>query len=175
MAKGTVLSDSFEQLIELGQSTAKQGAKSIAQTFSPLKLLDQLTGKISDRPASVEKEQNDRKTEAIKKSSTPIDFKKIQQSYQNQDKTKLESLRNRLFQTVKHEDEKSLQRKKNKEQQKMQKKEEESQQKKHQQLQKQQLEQSQETPRGKTRRSIFSSKKVVQRSQQEIRPASGKQ
>lgn len=35
MAKGSILEDTFEQLVELGQSTAKKTVKSVAQTLNP--------------------------------------------------------------------------------------------------------------------------------------------
>lgn len=177
MAKGNILSDSFEQIVELGQSTAKQGVKSVAQTFSPLKLLDHLTGKTQGSTSEVkESAGGGGDTSEVKgDKSTPLNFDKLQQKFKDQDETKMEALRNRLFQIVKREDEKSLERKKTEEQQKKQKEEAEKEQKKRQQLQQQKAQQAEEEPRGKIRRSIFSPKKVAQRSQQEVRPAAGKQ
>ena len=170
MAKGNILSDSFEQLVELGQSTAKQGAKQIGQTFSPLKILETINPQSSKSPQSPQKEKD------VKKDGvTPLNFDKLQKNYQNQDKVKMESLRSRLFQMVKREDEKALEQKKAEEQQKKQKEETEKEQKKRQKIQQQQVQQASEEPRGKIRRSIFSHKKVAQRSQAEVKPASGKQ
>jgi len=174
MAKGNILSDSFEQLVELGQSTAKGGAKSIAQTFSPLKLLDHLTGK-SNVDASAVNEHSEKTVETKGEKSTPLKFDKLQEQYKNQDKLKIESLRNRLFQLVKREDEKSLERKKTKEAEKKRKEEYEKQEKKKKLAQQHQTQQIIEEPHGKIRRSIFSPKKVVQRTQAEVRPATGKQ
>ena len=175
MTKGNVLSDSFEQLVELGQSTAKQGAKQVAQTFSPLKMIDNA---IKGGEGGLDHRSLDEggKTAEVKgNKSTPLDLNKLQKKFQDQDKVKLESLRNRLFQIVKREDEKSLERKKAEEEQKKQKEEAEKEQKKRQQLQQQKAQQVKEEPRGKIRRSIFSPKKVAQRSQQEVKPAAGKQ
>ena len=172
MAKGNILHDSFEQLAELGKTTAKQGAKQVGQTFSPLKLLEHASGKNQD-VNDKEKEQID-ELKKKKDASTPLDFDKLQKKYQNQDKLKTESLRNRLFQMVKREDEKSLERKKAEEQEKKRKEEYEKQEKKKQLAQQQQV-QSAEIPQGKQRRSIFSPKKAAQRNVAETRPATGKQ
>ena len=168
MAKGKILQDSFEQLAEFGKTTAKQGAKQVAKTFSPLKMINSII-------KGAENGSEDSNTAEVKeKKSTPLDFDKLQKKYQDQDKLKTESLRNRLFQMVKREDEKSLERKKAEEQEKKRKEEYEKQEKKKKQVQQQQV-QSAEIPRGKQRRSIFSSKKTAQRAQVEVRPATGKQ
>jgi len=169
MPKGNILTDSFEQLAELGQTTAKQGAKQITQTFSPLKILESVNPQSSQSPQFPQKEKD-----AKKDGTTPLDFSKLQNSYQNQEKVKMESLRNRLFQMVKREDEKSLERKKVEEQQKKQKETSEKQEK-NRQIAAQQSQQSEGEPQGKIRRSIFSHKKVAQRSQAEVKPATGKQ
>ncbi len=174
MAKGNILSDSFEQLAELGQSTAKQGGKQIAQTFSPLKLIDQLAGKTQDISANPE-EQNTRLSKTEDNKSTPLDLNKLQQKYNEQEKGKMEKLRHRLFQMVKSEEEKSLQRKKAEEQQKKQKEEAEKEQKKRQQLKEQQEQQLAEEPQGKIRQSIFSRKKRIKQKTVETRPSAGKQ
>lgn len=170
MAKGKILHDSFEQLAELGKTTAKQGAKQVAKTFSPLKLFEQATGQNQDDNGNEQTDELKKKKDA----STPLDLDKLQKKYQDQDKLKTQLLRNRLFQMVKREDEKSLERKKADQQEKKRKEEYEKQEKKKQQVQQQQV-QSAETPRGKQRRSIFSPKKVAQRAQAEVRPAIGKQ
>jgi len=168
MAKGNILQDSFEQLAELGKTTTKQGGKQIVQTFNPLKILENTTG---------EGQNTDKQKEELKKkkdASTPLDFEKLQKKYQDEDKLKTESLRNRLFQMVKREDEKSLEREKAEGQEKKQKEEYEKQEKKKQKAQQQQIEFLEE-PQGKIRRSIFSPKKVSQRNVAETRPATGKQ
>lgn len=170
MAKGNILSDTFEQLAELGQTTAKQGAKQVAQTFSPLKILENVT----QGSSSAVEERSGNTAEVKGNKSTPLDFDKLQKKYQDQDKLKTQVLRNRLFQMVKREDEKSLERKKAEHEEKKRKEEYEKQEKK-KQLARQQEAQSAEIPQGKQRRSIFSPKKMAQRAQAEVRPATGKQ
>lgn len=178
MAKGNILSDTFEQLAELGQTTAKQGAKQVGQTFSPLKLLDQLTGKTQGSISEVKGDsaEGGRGSSEVKGGkSTPLNLDKLHQKYQNQDKVKMESLRHHLFQLVKREDEKSLERKKAEKQEKEKQEEKEKQAKKKQQAQQQQVQQLEEEPHGKIRRSIFSPKKVAKRQTLEVRPSAGKQ
>lgn len=177
MAKNKILSDSFEQLAELGKSTAKQGSKQIGQTFSPMNLLDNLSGKNNQENLSDSKNTSDKKTEIAKNEgkNTPLNLDQLQKKYQNPENIKMEALRNRLFRMVKQEEEKSLEREKAKKQQQLQKEEAEKEEKKRQKIKKQQLTQSQEEPKGKIRQSIFSPRKIAQRSQAEVRPASGKQ
>jgi len=171
MAKGNILSDSFEQLAELGQSTVKQGVKQVTQTFSPIKLFEHAIGKAPNDKGNEQLDEAKKKT----KSSTPLNFEKLAEKYHDQEKVKMESLRNHLFQLVKREDEKLLERRKIKEEEKKRKEEQEKEEKKKRQIQQQQAQQVQEEPRGKIRQSIFSPKKVAKRAQTEVRPASGKQ
>jgi len=71
MAKNQVLDDAFEQALELGQSTAKHTVKSVAQTFSPVKLWEHATGK---DPSRTEAEKASAEKMLGKKASTPLDF-----------------------------------------------------------------------------------------------------
>src|SRR3972149_3267575 len=99
MAKGSILQDSFEQLAELGQSTAKKTVKSVAQTLNPLSSLEKNSG---SPDANREKMGNK------KEGHTPLDFKKLQESYQNQDSKQADVLRQRLFNLVRQGDEKVM-------------------------------------------------------------------
>jgi hypothetical protein len=170
MPKGNILQDSFEQIVELGQTTAKQGAKQISQTFSPLKILENITQNSPSTPSLNEKQSNEKN----ESKSTPLNFEKLKKNYEDKDKAKTESLRNRLFQLVKQQEEKSLEEKKTKEEKKG-KKEEYKKEEKKKLLAQQKQAQETEIPQGKQRRSIFSPNKVVKREQAEVRPASGKQ
>lgn len=154
MAKGKILQDTFEQLAELGQSTAKKAVKQIGQTFTPLGVL--------------EKEQDK------KPNHTPLDLKGLEKKYDAQDKQKEAVLRTRLFQLVKEGEKEELAKQKKERQEKERQliAEEEEHKKKEEEKKKQQ---TTEAPRGKIRRSIFSPKKVAQREHAEIKPAVGKQ
>jgi hypothetical protein len=157
MAKGSFLSDTFEQLAEFGQSTAKQTGKAVKETFIPL-----------TRPSQKEKSANS------KPGHTPLDFDKLNKSYRNQDDLKAKALAARLFQLVKSGDEKVLEEKKQKQAEKERAEAQEAENKKRKAFEEKQK-QSAATPHGKERRSIFSHKKVAEREQTEVKPASGKQ
>ena len=49
MAKGKLLEDTFEQLAELGSSTAKKTVKQVVQTLNPLASTDKQTGNKQDQ------------------------------------------------------------------------------------------------------------------------------
>ncbi|MDO9028153.1 MAG: hypothetical protein Q7U68_04760 [Candidatus Roizmanbacteria bacterium] len=166
MAKGSILSDTFEQLVELGQSTAKKTVKSVAQTLNPF-----------DKTSETQSTKHPKYPESPKNPNNhkPLDFQKLKNKFQDKDKLQAEALRNRLFQIVKREDEKSLERKKMEEADKKRREEYLAQEKKRKEQEKQQQEQQGNIPRGKIRRSIFSSKKVAERQHAEFKPATGKQ
>ena len=169
MAKPGFWSDTFEQLAELGKTTGKQSAKSVAQTFNPVKILEQAAGTgISPNEGDIKKEFQK------KKNHTPMDFDKLQKKYQEKDTQNLATLRNRLFQMVKSGDEKILAEKKQAEEEKKRKiyyGEMEKKRKKHAELQ----QQSQSAPKGKEKKGLFSPKKKAQEQHAEIKPSTVKQ
>lgn len=174
MPKGKILEDTFEQLVELGSSTAKKSAQQIVQTLNPFSSLTQTD---NGRTSEVKSEQNQVKTSEVKKDKahTPLNFNKLQEKFKDKEKMKMEGLRNRLFQIVKREDEKSLERKKMEEADKKRREEYLAQEKKRKEQEKKQQEQQGNIPRGKIRRSIFSPKKTAERQHAELKPATGKQ
>jgi hypothetical protein len=167
MTKPGFWSDTFEQLAEMGQSTTKQSVKAVAKTFSPGSLLKQAMGETENNAQPVEKNKN--------KNSTPLDFNKLQQKYQDKDQMKTEALRNKLFQLVKSGEEKILIEDEQKKEQAKQQELYAAEEKRKKEAQKRRLEQSSGTPHGKERRNIFSPKKVAKRELAEVKPASGKQ
>jgi hypothetical protein len=168
MPKGSFVSDTFEQLAEMGQSTAKKSVKAVGQTFNPLRMLEKTISTNGDNSLN-------EKTKNLEKNSSPLDFDKLQKKYQDHDKMKMESLRNRLFQMVKNEDEKTLERKKKEEEEKERKKVYETREKRRLEQQRKEQMELGEAPRGKQRKSLFSAKKVAKREQAEVKPATGKQ
>lgn len=171
MPKGNLLEDTFEQLVELGQSTTKKTVKSVAQIFNPLSVFDKQT---DERANSLD--QQNRRTESVRKNNhTPLDFEKLQKKFKAQENTKTEALRNRLFQMVKQGDEKIVMENRQKELERKRREEYEKEEKKRREKEKEQQQQSENIPLGKIRRSIFSPKKVAERSRAEIKPAVGKQ
>lgn len=166
MPKGKILQDTFEKVVELGGSTAKQTAKQVSQTFSPLNILENLTTSGSSKPIETDKKKD---------THTPIDIKGLTKNYEAQDKQKESALRNRLFQLVKSGDEQELQKKKSEERQKTVQEQREEQQKEEEEKKKRETQILGEIPQGKQRRSIFSPRVKAQREHAEYKPASGKQ
>ncbi len=168
MTKTGFFEDTFEKLVELGLSTAKKTGKSVAQTFSPLTLLEKAAGLNNAQDNHQEREK---KTD--KNSHTPLDFERLKEKYNQQDKQKEIALRNRLFHLVRQGEEKEIERKK---QEEMNKKQEEEREKAEKERRKKMEEQQTQEliPRGKIRRSIFSPKKAAQQKHAEFKPAGSK-
>lgn len=170
MAKGNILGDTFEQLAELGQSTAQKTVKSMAQIVNPF-------DKSGAKTSEVGHEQNTRKTSEVnrKQNHTPVDFDKLKNKFQDKDKLQAEALRNRLFQLVKREDEKILERKDMEEAQKKRQEEYDEQDKKRKEQQKKMQNQQSGIPTGKAKRGFMTRKKSSEQQHVENKPASGKQ
>lgn len=152
--KGRILHDTFEQLAELGQSTAKKAVKQVGQTFNPLRIL--------------ETEQNK------KQNHTPLDFEGLKKKYDDQDKQKEVALRTLLFHLVKEGEKEELEKSKKLKQEEEQRVLVEEQEKKKKEEERKKQEQ-QKIPEGKKRRNIFSPKQTVKREHAEIKPSVGKQ
>ena len=171
MSKGKLLEDTFEQLVELGQSTASKTVKSVAQTLNPLSALDK-----ADLPLSSRASEQSKRVEGSKnKNHTPLNFEKLKDKLQNKEKVQADALRNRLFQIVRQGDEKMLMQKRQKEIEKKHQEEYLIQEKKRKEEEKKRQQQIGDLPLGKIRSSIFSVKKTAERSHAETKPATGKQ
>ncbi len=171
MAKGSILEDTFEQLVELGSSTAKKTVKSVAQIVNPF---DKTSG---GKTSEVKSEQNQARTSEVKRGNnhTPVDFDKLKNKFQDKDKLQAEALRNRLFQIVKREDEKTMERKDMEEAQKKRQEEYSTQEKKRKEQQQKIQGQQSSMPTGKAKRGFMSRKKTSEQQHVENKPASGKQ
>ncbi len=134
----------------------------------------------SDQPITKQSGKKDvgieqlEKGQAKKQKHTPLDTKKLQDKYQDQDKRKAEALRQRLFQLVKSGEEKAIKERKRKELERQRQMVAEQEQKKKKEEEKNKQPPA-PIPKGKVRRSIFSPKSWAKRLQTEVRPASGKQ
>ena len=166
MAKGKLLEDTFEQLVELGHSTAKKTVKSVAQTLNPFNY--EKNNSQNSLNSQTEKLKNK------KDNHTPLDFDKFKNKFQDKDKLKTEALRNRLFQMVKQGDERLIMEKRQKSLEKQRREEWEKQDKKRKE-EEQKKQHSTQVPMGKVRRSIFSAKKAAQQQHAETKPSTGKQ
>ncbi len=166
MAKGTILGDTFEQLAELGQSTAKKTVKSVVQIVNPF-----------DKTSEIQNAKHPESLESLKNPNnhTPVDFDKLKNKFQDKDKLKVEALRNRLFQIVKREDEKTMERKDMEVAQKKGQEENEIQEKKRKEQQQKIQGQQIGMPTGKAKRGFMSRKKISEQQHVENKPASGKQ
>jgi len=159
------------EILELGKSTAKKSTQQISQTFSPLKMIEKIGG-FHNTSSLIEKKDNN--GEGLN-NSTSLDFEKLEKKYQQQDKQKEEMIRQRLFQLVRQGNQETFQRYKQKEEEKERIKMYKEQEIRQKEQERRKQEASIEMPKGKIRRSIFSHKKVAQRQQAEVKPASGKQ
>lgn len=179
MPKGTLIQDTFEQLAELGQSTARKTVKQLGRTLNPLSFL---TDSSPDTAKSLENKQQQNQNikkegSEIKKNqnSTPIDLDKLGKKFQDQEKLKEQALRQRLFQMIRQSDEKLFNEYKKKEIEKRKMEEWEKQQKEKKKKEEQARQQESLIPRGRIRRSIFSPKKIAQRQHLETKASFGKQ
>ncbi len=152
MVKKHVVVDTFEK---------------IAETFNPLAT----SGESSNKQEKALKE----KLENKKDNHTPLDFEKLKKQYEKNDSKNADVLRNRLFHLVRQGDEKILYEKRQKELGSKRQEVVLEQQKKKEQEKRKKVIQQGDLPKGKVRRSIFSTKKVAERQHQETKPATGKQ
>ncbi len=171
MAKGQFWDDTIEKLGELGKSTAKETVKSVKDTLSPVKMIEQAAG-LKSSSQDIQKEAAEMKK---KSGSTPLDFEKLNNNYSRQDKIRTEALRMKLFNMVKKDDEEMLRRQEQKEEEKTRRELYEKEEKKRRLIEQKKLQEQGQTPRGRVRKSIFSPKKVAQREQIEVKANTGKQ
>lgn len=172
MAKFGFFEDTFEKVLETGISIAKQSGKQIAQTINPLKLAESAMGLQKQGDKTLEQLE---KGQSKKQNHTKLDFQKLQKKYTDQDQMKTKMLRQRLFQLVKTQEEKSVTAMRQEEVEKKRKEAYEEEEKKRKAEEKKRDESMSIAPMGKIRRSIFSAKKMAKREQTEVKPASGKQ
>lgn len=95
--------DVFEQLAELGQSTAKQSVKAVTQSFNPL-------SPVLEKGKSSEQTGLEKQLESLKKQQkghTPLDFNKLNDSYKTQDLTAIAQQR-KFLNMVKADEEKAI-------------------------------------------------------------------
>jgi hypothetical protein len=108
-----IIKNAFEQVYESGRDIAKSSAKQIGETLSPWEMI---RNSFNDSGKSPESNSNQMKSlqKELKGNGgkgTPLNFEKLDKSYANQDQMKIESMKQRLFQMVKNEDAKIIQRK----------------------------------------------------------------
>jgi len=175
MAKPNLLRNSFEKTLEEGSLVAKNSTRAIKEIFSPQALFDQIIGRDS-RPNRREGGQTNREKAAGKNQSTPLDLKKLEKRWRENDgeEEKIAALRNRLFQRVHSEEKKARRQLDEKEKGRLKKQQEEDQERTAEEEERRRKEASAEIPQGKQRRSIFSRKKVVRKKTIETKPSFSK-
>lgn len=107
MALKKIIHNAFEQVLETGKDMTKSSVKQVKETFSPW---DMIRNSFTESPGS-EGQAKPKEMQGKGEKHTPLDFNKLQKSYANQDQMKIESMKQRLFQMVKNEDTKTIQRK----------------------------------------------------------------
>lgn len=170
MAKGTIISDTFEKLAELGQSTTKKAGQAVNKTLNPLQILER---QATDQSATGNQNGNEKNSQR-KDKHTPLDFETLDKKYQKSDEQKQAELRNRLFQLVKSGEKEASEKVEQDKQQKEQTEHQEQQEKKKKQEERMAQEQQEGIPHGKEKKSIFAPKKRVQKEHAEYKPSSGK-
>lgn len=165
MAKPNFWDDTFEQIAELGESTAKKTVKAVQQIADPTQMLEYKT---------IEEQAKREKLSQEKNNHTPVDFEKLQRQYADKDTKKADALRQRLFQLVKEGDQDVLQQQK-KEIQEKQMNERQEEEMKQKRLEEKRRQEMSTAPKGKERKSIMGTKKRVQQEiQTETKASSGK-
>lgn len=168
MAKSNFLDDTFEKLAELGLSTAKKTGQAVNKTFNPLKALEKSNNDLRNKEAEKVAQEQAKKT-----GHTPLDFDRLEERYQDQDKKKEADLRNRLFQLIKGEEKELIERRKQEKQQQEQQLLQEKEERRKKEEEKRMWEDS-DVPQGKERKSILAPKKRVQKEHAEFKPSTGK-
>jgi len=146
-SKGTLKSNILESIETLGRDTAKGSLDALKKTFNPLELIGKAAGLETKTSDPKEKTKN-------RKNHTELDFEQLQKQYDNNDKSKLDAYRQKLFQLVKSGEEKAITEDKQEKQQ--QAKQETINQKQQEEQKKKRINaQSQTGPIGKLRKNIL--------------------
>ena len=132
MAVKKILKNAFEQVVETSKDVAKSSAKQIKDTLSPW---DMIRNSFTETNPQKNMEHQMKSNEAQGKDEkhTPLNFDNLNKSYADQDKQKIDAMKQRLFQLVKNDSEKAdqktkqekMQKERNEQQEEMDKKREE--------------------------------------------------
>ena len=108
MAVKKIIKDAFEQVFETGRDMAKSSAKQVAETLSPWDMIRNSFTETAHQDQNAQLKSKERQGRGG--NNTPLNLDKLQKSYANQDQKKIDSMKQRLFQMVKREDERTMQR-----------------------------------------------------------------
>lgn len=159
MAVKKIIQDAFEQVAETGRDMAKSSVKQVQETFSPWDMIRNSFDVKTENKNGPETHLKNMKEKIGKNGHTPLDFDRLQQSYQNQDKAKADALANRLFQLVKQQDERTLLTSKQKTAEKIQMESYQDAEQKRKNEDRLRMQSQSAAPQGKERKNIFGGKK----------------
>lgn len=172
MAKGNFFSDTADEIMEFGISTAKSIPVNLAQTFNPLK-------GAFETNVNTSKTQEDTALEKLtvksdKPKSTDLNLKELEKKYANQDKITMEAMKSKLFHLVKNDEEKAILERKREEEERKQRNLQEEYEKKQKQHDIQSQQNVEDIPQGKVRKQFgATTKKVVADTRQELKGNKG--
>ncbi len=167
MPKGNFWNDTADEIMEFGVSTAKATATNVVKSLNPVQsILENKNTTAQSGDPGIEKMQS----QMEKSKSTPLNFAKLQNTYADQDKIKVDAMRNRLFQLVKGDESKAIAERKREEEERKNKELYGEQEKKKREYDAHQQQSQSDAPRGKVHRTIGAAhKKVADNSHQEVK------
>jgi hypothetical protein len=157
------VSNPFEQITEaVIKEPAKQTVQAVGDIINPVNMFREIMGmeKKSENAGQSQREKIEQ--EFKKQNSTAIDVNKLQEKYNDQDKIKMDALRNKLFNLVKSDEKKAIEEIKQEEMERKRKFEEEEQKKKQEEYQKQQEASQHVEAQGKQRGQLGAPRRKAQ-------------
>ncbi len=175
MAVKKIIQNVYEQVRESGRDMAKSSAKQVKETFSPWEMIRN-SFDTKESPDGNKDQLSKIKEEAGKGDKhTPIDFDKLQKSYADQDKQKIDMMKQRLFQLVKRDEEKTVMKGKQEKAEKQQAVTQEEIDKRRREEEKRRQEAVSAAPEGKAGRGGKKKRKATEPQPAETKPGSSKQ
>jgi len=166
MAKGNFFSDMADQALEFGVQSVKSTTQ-VPKALNPIpKVFESAKTAGQGVDPGIEKNQSS----SQKPKSTPLDLKKLDERYKNQDNVSVEAMKHRLFKIVKEGEQKAIMDLKREDEERKKKEAMEEEEKKRRRQQEEQQQAQADMPQGKVRKTLgMTSKKVVQDSKQEFK------
>ena len=100
-----IIKNVFEQFGEASKDMAKSSVQQIKETLSPWEMIRNSFGDAENKSANTQ--SSSKEIQGQGKNNTPLNFDKLQESYKNQDQKNIDAMKQRLFQLVKRDDEKT--------------------------------------------------------------------
>jgi hypothetical protein len=107
MAVKKIIHNAFEQILESGRDVAKSSAKQVVETISPWDMIRNSFEGVDANKNATDPTTQMKELQGKSDKHTPLNFDNLQKSYADQDKQKMEAMKQRLFQIVRRDDEKS--------------------------------------------------------------------